>query len=345
MTITSGAVALSLAAQAYGHAAVLPPLGVAGEMTRDQVQRPTDDQPCGGINVNANLATSQRLQADDQGKFSAEVTNFDPLLDGSEQFTMKVSATASTADMVNGAISKNGPLLLFRVPERNTIEATLPNGVKCSGGPDGNLCLASFRSVSGFGNCVVIQQGPPKAAAAAAAAGQPAAGANAAAAGSGQAAAGGAPAVPPANAAVPNQAAAGANGAGAASAQAAPGGAPAAPVVNAAAPNTAAAGVAPAPVNAAAATQANAAQAGNGKALPPAAVAAPAAQSVASGAAPVAPNTGAQGAASAVPAASKAGKVIAGRTLLPRLYRERAARGIVNDNVVEKRSFSSWIWA
>jgi hypothetical protein len=36
----------------------------------------------------------------------------------------------------------------------------LPSGTKCQGGPSGNLCLVSFKTAGGFGNCVVVQQGP-----------------------------------------------------------------------------------------------------------------------------------------------------------------------------------------
>jgi hypothetical protein len=34
----------------------------------------------------------------------------------------------------------------------------LPAGTNCTGGADKNLCLASFTTTAGFGNCVVISQ-------------------------------------------------------------------------------------------------------------------------------------------------------------------------------------------
>lgn len=39
------------------------------------------------------------------------------------------------------------------------ITAALPAGAACAGGATKNLCLASFTTAGGFGNCVVVQQG------------------------------------------------------------------------------------------------------------------------------------------------------------------------------------------
>ncbi|PSS36966.1 hypothetical protein PHLCEN_2v1182 [Hermanssonia centrifuga] len=38
--------------------------------------------------------------------------------------------------------------------------AQLPSGTICSGGPSKDLCLVSFKTAGGFGNCVVLQQAP-----------------------------------------------------------------------------------------------------------------------------------------------------------------------------------------
>jgi len=35
----------------------------------------------------------------------------------------------------------------------------MPAGMNCTGGASGNLCLASFKTTAGFGNCVVVSQG------------------------------------------------------------------------------------------------------------------------------------------------------------------------------------------
>lgn len=54
------------------------------------------------------------------------------------------------------------------------VAVSLPAGTKCTGGTAGNLCLVSFTTAGGFGNCVAVAQG---AAAGTAAAGTAATGA------------------------------------------------------------------------------------------------------------------------------------------------------------------------
>ena len=39
------------------------------------------------------------------------------------------------------------------------LSVQIPSGIKCIGGTSKNLCLASFATTSGFGNCVVVSQG------------------------------------------------------------------------------------------------------------------------------------------------------------------------------------------
>jgi hypothetical protein len=39
------------------------------------------------------------------------------------------------------------------------VSASLPAGTTCTGGASGDLCLVSFTTTAGFGNCVVVQQG------------------------------------------------------------------------------------------------------------------------------------------------------------------------------------------
>ena len=38
------------------------------------------------------------------------------------------------------------------------VTVRLPDGLSCSGGQSNDLCLVSFRTAAGFGNCVVVQQ-------------------------------------------------------------------------------------------------------------------------------------------------------------------------------------------
>ncbi|KAF9467912.1 hypothetical protein BDZ94DRAFT_915958 [Collybia nuda] len=169
--------ALTFTVQVHAHAAVSPVLGVAGAPKRSDVQRPRAATPCGKTNIAANLDTSTPVAAAADGSFTMTITNFNLLRDGSRQVDMTVDATATGQNFVAGTVTKNGearPLSL----SSEQITASLPAGTKCTGGAAGNLCLASFKSLGGFGNCVVVQQG-----AAAAAAGNATAGAGTAAAG------------------------------------------------------------------------------------------------------------------------------------------------------------------
>lgn len=59
---------------------------------------------------------------------------------------------------------------LCQNPTSDTTEqltVQLPAGTKCSGGANKDLCLASFTTTSGFGNCVAVSQGAGAGAAAA----------------------------------------------------------------------------------------------------------------------------------------------------------------------------------
>lgn len=62
------------------------------------------------------------------------------------------------------------------------IAVSLPAGTKCTGGTAGNLCLVSFTTAGGFGNCVAVAQDAATAAAGTVAAGTAATGAAATAA-------------------------------------------------------------------------------------------------------------------------------------------------------------------
>jgi hypothetical protein len=78
--------------------------------------------------------------------------------DGSRQVTMQVDAAGTGAKFVAGKVTTNGVLApTSKATEK--ITASLPAGTTCTGGAAGNLCLASFTTAGGFGNCVVVQQG------------------------------------------------------------------------------------------------------------------------------------------------------------------------------------------
>ncbi len=58
------------------HAGVTPALGVKGQFTRNDVQRPSAKSPCGNINISQNLDASTTVQADANGNFSPSITDF-----------------------------------------------------------------------------------------------------------------------------------------------------------------------------------------------------------------------------------------------------------------------------
>ncbi|KAL0953111.1 hypothetical protein HGRIS_004380 [Hohenbuehelia grisea] len=156
-TFVATAVVLGLASQVNAHAAVLPPISVKGAMTRNQVQRPSSRKPCGNIDV-ATMDASTPLQAGADGTYVANTQNFNRRLDGSLQFKMQVDPTGTGKNMVAGTIIQNGERAPKSAGTNSTISFKLPAGMQCTGGASGNLCLASFKSASGFGNCVALMQ-------------------------------------------------------------------------------------------------------------------------------------------------------------------------------------------
>jgi hypothetical protein len=71
---------------------------------------------------------------------------------------MTVDATGTGAKFVAGKVTTNGDAAPATTGTQK-ITASLPAGTKCTGGAAGDLCLASFTTAGGFGNCVVVQQG------------------------------------------------------------------------------------------------------------------------------------------------------------------------------------------
>jgi hypothetical protein len=78
--------------------------------------------------------------------------------DGSRSVTMTVDAAGTGAKFVAGKVTTNGDAAPATTGTQK-ITASLPAGTKCTGGASGDLCLASFTTAGGFGNCVVVQQG------------------------------------------------------------------------------------------------------------------------------------------------------------------------------------------
>jgi hypothetical protein len=82
---------------------------------------------------------------------------------------MTVDAAGTGAKFVAGKVTANGQAAPATTGTEK-VTASLPAGTKCTGGASGDLCLASFKTAGGFGNCVVVQQGAAAGGAAAGAA-------------------------------------------------------------------------------------------------------------------------------------------------------------------------------
>ncbi|KAK2023650.1 hypothetical protein LX32DRAFT_676477 [Colletotrichum zoysiae] len=155
--VYSAVLALS-AVQVSAHAAINPVLGVSGTAVRNDVKRPSNNAPCGnGVNVAQSLGSSTAVKADASGSFTVNVQNFNGGKDGSRQVTMKVNAAGDGKNFVAGTVTTNGQLAPAGTGTEK-VTASLPKGMKCTGGASGDQCIASFTTAGGFGNCVVVQQ-------------------------------------------------------------------------------------------------------------------------------------------------------------------------------------------
>ncbi|KAI0701395.1 hypothetical protein BC835DRAFT_246534 [Cytidiella melzeri] len=148
---------LTLLLQIQAHAIITPALGVNGTATRNDVQRPSTNAMCGNTNINNTLTSSTPIIAKSDGTFMANVTNFNGGQDGSRQVTAAVDTTATGKNFTTATVTQNGDLAPTSVGSQ-IITVQLPSGAKCSGGPSSDLCLVSFKTAAGFGNCAVVQQ-------------------------------------------------------------------------------------------------------------------------------------------------------------------------------------------
>ncbi|KAG8708276.1 hypothetical protein FRC09_001338 [Ceratobasidium sp. 395] len=149
-------VVAALAAHVLGHAMVSPALGVAGTPKRSDTQRPSTAKPCG--NIALSKIDSSKAITMTGNTFTADATNFNANKDGSLQFTAQVDSTGTGKGLKAATITKNGPGAPPKVGTKATLDVTMPAGMKCTAGKTQDLCLVSFKSASGFGNCVVVKQ-------------------------------------------------------------------------------------------------------------------------------------------------------------------------------------------
>ncbi|KAH9921192.1 uncharacterized protein BXZ73DRAFT_79968 [Epithele typhae] len=104
------------------------------------------------------MASSDTIQVAADGTFSAPITNFNKGVDGSREIAKVMVDPTGTGDknsFVAATMVENGSAA---PPTLGTeqISVQLPAGMTCAG--TGGKCIVSFRTLSGFGNCVVVQQ-------------------------------------------------------------------------------------------------------------------------------------------------------------------------------------------
>ncbi|THU91348.1 hypothetical protein K435DRAFT_674230, partial [Dendrothele bispora CBS 962.96] len=156
--ISAGFVFLALTAQVHAGALFAPALGVNGDGAQTDVQTP-GDSGCGNVDVAQTVGSSTPIQAAADGTFKVTVTNFDSGADGSREIQAASLDPSCEGTAFSGqvTISQNGDAAPTATGSQQ-IEAKLPDGTQCTGGTAGNLCLVSFKTTAGFGNCVVVSQ-------------------------------------------------------------------------------------------------------------------------------------------------------------------------------------------
>jgi len=162
LKFTSVLFLFTLLPASYAHAGVAPQLGV-GTPKRSDVKRPSANQPCGdGVNIASAFDTSKTVQASSNGDVKVTVLNFNAGADGSRKIqTAQVDPSGTGKNFVKMTISgKNGDPAPKLNSGSDDVVAQLPAGTKCTGGAAKNKCLVQFVTTSGFGNCVVVSQGP-----------------------------------------------------------------------------------------------------------------------------------------------------------------------------------------
>ncbi|KAF8462640.1 hypothetical protein DFH94DRAFT_787900, partial [Russula ochroleuca] len=149
---------LVLTSSANAQAIVVPALGVNGSPGMGDVQHPSADKPCGNVTISQDLDYSTPVAADASGNFSPSITNFVPNPDGSRSITtVLVDASGIGKNFVAAQMVVNGDADPTNDATQQ-VTVKLPAGTSCTGGAEKNLCLASFTTTAGYGNCVVVSQ-------------------------------------------------------------------------------------------------------------------------------------------------------------------------------------------
>jgi len=151
---------LAIGLQVHAHAIISPPLGVSGTPVRNDVQRPSTAKPCGNAALSAvGTSTAATIAAD--GTLKLSVTDFNAGADGSRAIkSLSIDTTATGKSFkaaAASAIVTNGDANPTSVGTQQ-VTIKVPAGTVCTGGAGKDLCLMSFTTTAGFGNCVVAKQ-------------------------------------------------------------------------------------------------------------------------------------------------------------------------------------------
>ncbi|KAH9050871.1 hypothetical protein EDB83DRAFT_1345478 [Lactarius deliciosus] len=144
------------------HALISPALGVKGNGVRNDAQRPSTNKPCGNVDITQSIDTSTTVALAADGTFSPSITDFNAGGDGSRSIkTVQVDASGTGQNFVAAKMIVNGDANPSTTSTQQ-LKVQLPSGTTCTGGAGKNLCLASFVTTGGFGNCVVVSQAQAK---------------------------------------------------------------------------------------------------------------------------------------------------------------------------------------
>ncbi|KAK7031860.1 hypothetical protein R3P38DRAFT_3508058 [Favolaschia claudopus] len=156
LTLALGALHVS------AHAMPNPALGITGRALQcNDTLRPSDNKPCGNVDIASNIDKAMAIPVTvgkDGTSVSFNMTSFNGGRDGSRKVSVMIDPTGTEKSFVKADVTKNGDPAPKEDTGSDLITVALPDGTKCTGGKDKNLCLLSVKSTAGFGACTVASQ-------------------------------------------------------------------------------------------------------------------------------------------------------------------------------------------
>lgn len=144
--LTSAALVLALVLQASAHAAVAPALGVSGgKPVRANVQRPSNANVCGSINVANTINSATTVTANTNGVFTVTATNFNGYVHDSICWYPSAYSWALLGVPMAHANSRPKSMPLARAP--NSPPPRLPPTVKA-------YVIFVVQAITHFFNCL-----------------------------------------------------------------------------------------------------------------------------------------------------------------------------------------------